>query len=166
MWTLPDDVLAALDFHLADLRPDITVEAGSGRSTAVMARHARHHVALEHLPVIARTTRQQTASDTLDLRVVDLVKYDTPAGTFPWYDTDLPGPIDFALIDGPPGRKVGREAAGFAIVPLLAADGEIWLDDADRDHEQHCLALWTAHLPIVVTPHPQFARVATIRRDT
>ena len=166
VWTLPDDVLDALDRHLTGLKPDVTVEAGSGRSTAVMVRHARQHVALEHLPAIGRDTRQQADSPSLDLRIVDLVPYATPAGQFAWYDTELPPVIDFALIDGPPGRKVGREAAAFAIVPNLAPDGEIWLDDADRDHEQHCLSLWAAHLPIEVTPHPRFSRVVTIRRTT
>jgi hypothetical protein len=166
VWALPDDVLAALDQHLADLQPTLTVEAGSGRSTAVLARHARRHIALEHLPKIAVATRSQARHASLDLRVVDLVPYKTPAGTFRWYDTELPDQIEFALIDGPPGRRVGREAAGFAIVPQLAADGEIWLDDADRDHEQHCLDLWTAHLPIVVTAHPTFDRIVTIRRTS
>lgn len=166
VWALPDDVLAALDRRLAVLKPTLTVEAGSGRSTAVLARHARTHIALEHLPKIAVATRSQAHHASLDLRVVDLVPYVTPAGTFRWYDTELPDQIEFALIDGPPGRKVGRESAGFAIVPQLAPDGEIWLDDANRDHEQHCLALWTEHLPIVVTPHPQFERIVTIRRTT
>jgi hypothetical protein len=167
MWALPDDVLAGLDTHLAEVGPDLTVEAGSGRSTAVLARHSKRHIALEHLPKIAIQTRQHTPhADTLDLRVVPLVPYPTPAGRFLWYDTDLPAGIDFALIDGPPGRKVGRQAAGFAIIPNLAPDGEVWLDDADRDHEQHCLSLWTAHLPIAVQPHPRFARIVIIRRAT
>jgi len=166
VWTLPDDVLAALDGHLADLKPALTVEAGSGRSTAVLARRSRRHIALEHLPKIGIETRQQTPYDTLDLRIAPLIRYRTPAGKFLWYDTDLPDGIDFALIDGPPGRKVGRQAAGFAIIPNLAPDGEVWLDDADRDHEQHCLTLWAEHLPIVVTAHPRFARIVIIRRAT
>ena len=165
-WALPDDVLAALDRYLAVLKPTLTVEAGSGLSTAVLARHARTHIALEHLPEFGAVTRSQARHDSLDLRVVDLVPYVTPAGTFRWYDTRLPDQIEFALIDGPPGRRVGREAAGFAIVPQLAEGGEIWLDDANCEHEQHCLALWTEHLPIVVAAHPQFERIVTIRRTS
>ena len=165
MWALPDDVLGALDSHLAALKPALTVEAGSGRSTVVMVRHSGRHIALEHLRTIADETRRQAASPTLDLRAVPLVSRQTPAGTFLWYDTDLPDLIDFALIDGPPGRKVGRQAAGFAIIPNLAPHGEVWLDDADRDHEQHCLSLWTEHLPITVTSHPDFDRVVIIRRS-
>jgi hypothetical protein len=165
VWALPDDVLAGLDRHLAALRPALTVESGSGRSTAVLARHSRHQIALEHLQTIAGQTAQQAPYDTLDLRVVPIVSYPTPAGTFLWYDTTLPGQIEFALIDGPPGRKVGRQAAGFAIIPNLAPGAEVWLDDADRDHEQHCLQLWSEHLPIVVAPHPTFERVAIIRRS-
>jgi predicted O-methyltransferase YrrM len=166
VWALPDDVLNELDRHLQNTKPDLAVEAGSGRSTAVLARRCRRVVSFEHMPNIARQTMRPIATGNVDVRVARLKPYRTPAGTFRWYDTPTPDGIDFALIDGPPGRKVGRQAAGFAIIPNVKDDGVVWLDDADRDHEQQCLALWSKHLPIIVEPHPTFDRIAIIRKGT
>ena len=163
MWALPDDVLDALAERLEVLQPDIAVEAGSGRSTRILARYATHVVTLEHHPKFARQTVGDGLPDNVDLRTAALAPYRTPAGRFPWYDTVLSGRIDFALIDGPPGESVGRQAAGFALLPLLSADGECWLDDYTRDHERTCATLWTEHLPIVVQPHPDHDRLAVIR---
>lgn len=166
-WDLPDGVLDALAARLAVLRPIVSVEAGSGRSTAVLAEWSQQLVSLEHGEQFAADTWAGVPAhlrQRVDLLRVDLVPFETPAGTFPWYDAGLSGTIDFALIDGPPGAAVGRQAAGFALLPHLNADGEAWLDDAGRAHEQACLALWQRHLPITVEPHPTLPRIAIIRR--
>lgn len=163
-WALPDDVLASLAARLDVIRPDLAVEAGSGRSTAVLARHARRVVSLEHSTRFARETLAGIeGAGNVDLRRVDLVPTATPAGQFRWYDTAMPDKIGFALIDGPPGYAVGRQAAGFEILPRMVPGGEVWLDDAERDHEQECLQLWAEHLPIRIEQHPTHPRIAIIR---
>lgn len=91
--------------------------------------------------------RSKRLAPKAEIRLCRLREFHTFAGTFRWYDTDLPSGIDFALIDGPPGLTVGREAALFAFWPYLSPEWEIWLDDADRDHEKGCLMLWSRFFP-------------------
>lgn len=148
MWELRKESRDLLDARLDVLHPSLMVEAGSGESTAVLARHGPT-VSLEHIAQYADYS--QRIAPTADVRLCTLRKFHTVAGTFKWYDTTLPDGVGFALIDGPP-LSVGREAALFALWPHLAADWEIWLDDADRPHEQRCLELWGEHFPFRVDP--------------
>ena len=39
-WALPPDVLEALEARVAELKPGLAVESGSGEYTLVLARHA------------------------------------------------------------------------------------------------------------------------------
>jgi len=146
-WALREESLEALDRRLSELEPKIMVEAGSGESTAVLSKHG-YVVSLEHLPRYAMQTR--ALAPQAEIRLCKLKPFFTLAGTFQWYDTQLPGNIDFALIDGPPGH-IGRGAALFALWPYLSADWEIWLDDADRLHESKCLDLWAQHFAFDLT---------------
>jgi hypothetical protein len=139
MWALRSESLELLDKRLEELKPRLCVEAGSGKSTAVLSRHART-ISLEHLPRYAAESR--LLAPEAEIRLAPLKDFHTLAGTFRWYDSDLPSGIDFALIDGPPGLSEGREAALFALWPYLSKSWEIWLDDADRQHEKECLNLW------------------------
>jgi hypothetical protein len=63
--------------------------------------------------------------------------------------TSFEEPYDFVLADGPPLAH-GRAATLFALDGKLAPNWELWLDDAHRQHEQECLALWARHLPFSV----------------
>lgn len=148
MWALRQESLDALDQRLTELRPKVIVEAGSGESTAVMAKHG-HVISLEHLGRYARAS--QRLALTADVRLCPLTVLETPAGPFPWYDTQLPDGIDFALIDGPPGH-IGRQAALFALWPHLAPGWEVWLDDVDRAHEKDCLSIWAEFFRFTVEP--------------
>ena len=163
LWYLHHGGQDILDRYLTAHPPTLAVEAGGGDTTLILARHASRLVSLEHLAKYAKMTRDRLAAAdlTADLRLCPLVPLGTPAGTFPWYDTELPDDIDFALIDGPP-LAVGRKAALFALWPHLTPDAEVWLDDAHRPHEKECLALWGAHLPITVEPID--GRLVCIRR--
>lgn len=125
------------------------VEAGSGQSTAIMAQHGRV-VALEHMAEFAKKSR--VLAPTAEVRLCRLKPFHTLAGNFRWYDTQLPNRIDFALIDGPPGLSVGRQAALFALWPYLSPGWEIWLDDADREHEKECLEMWARYFQFQVEP--------------
>lgn len=141
MWALRPESLEALDVRLSELNPQLIVEAGSGRSTVVLSKHSKT-VSLEHLSRYA--IESKSLAPEAEIRLCKIKPFYTLAGTFNWYDTQLPALIDFVLIDGPP-RKIGREAALFALWPYLSERWEIWLDDADRDHELACLDLWAQH---------------------
>jgi hypothetical protein len=148
VWELRKESRDLLDLRLAELKPRLVAEAGSGESTAILARHAPT-VSLEHIGQYADYSRR--IAPTADVRLCRLKKFHTLAGTFKWYDTQLPDGIDFVLIDGPP-LSVGREAALFAFWPYLSDRWEIWLDDADRPHEKACLKLWAEHFKFEVEP--------------
>lgn len=141
MWALKQESLDLLDQRLGELNPQLCVEAGSGMSTVVLNRHART-VSLEHLPKYAAASK--ALAPEAEIRLCKIRPFHTLAGTFQWYSAELPGQIDFALIDGPP-RAIGRQAALFALWPYLSERWEIWLDDADRDHELACLDLWAQY---------------------
>lgn len=159
-WALPDAALDALRERLAVLRPAVAVEAGSGRSTYVMAEHVGRLVTLEHERRFA--DRLVGLPGNVDLRCVRLMSLSTTAGVFPWYDAALPDGIGFALIDGPPG-SIGRGGALFALAPHLAEGAEVWLDDIDRPGEQAILAAWAEHLGAAWEPHPTVPRLAVVR---
>lgn len=148
MWALREETLAALDERLGELNPQLIVEAGSGQSTAVLSKHAKT-ISLEHMARFATGTK--ALAPKAEVRLCRIKPFHTLAGTFRWYDTQLPGGIDFVLIDGPPGLSVGREAGLFAVWPYLSSRWEVWLDDADRAHELACLDLWAQHFAFDVT---------------
>jgi hypothetical protein len=147
-WELRAESLQALDQRLTVLQPSLIVEAGSGQSTVILSKHGRT-VSLEHLRKYARRSKQ--LAPNAEIRLCPIKPFHTLVGNFRWYATTLPPGIDFALIDGPP-MSVGREAALFALWPHLSKGWEIWLDDADRSHEQACLKLWSQYFPFHVEP--------------
>lgn len=148
-WAMREESLQALDERLGELKPSLIVEVGSGQSTAILAKHGRT-ISLEHMATFANATRRLAPS--AEVRHAPLKRFHTLAGSFRWYDTRLPTGIDFALIDGPPAERVGRQAALFALWPYLAPGWEIWLDDADRKHENMCLKMWHQFFPFQVVP--------------
>lgn len=137
-----------MDVRLAEFKPDLILEAGSGLSTVLLSKHART-VSLEHVPRFARLSQKRAPE--AEVRLCEMKPFYTLAGRFHWYDTQLPAEIDFVLIDGPP-MSIGREAALFAVWPYLSSRWEVWLDDADRPHEQACLALWAQWFRFKVEP--------------
>lgn len=166
-WALDPPSLRLLARRLDRLRPTLAVEAGSGKSTDVFARYAGHTISLEHHPTFAIETLQRFKRVTpVELRRCPIVPTETPGGIFPWYATTLPDGIEFALIDGPPGHAYGRQGAGFAILPHLADGGEVWLDDANREHEQACLALWGEHFDLTVEAVDGEGSLVSIRTST
>lgn len=99
-------------------------------------------VSLEHHPQWARHVRARlresgTPSEHVDIRTARIQPTMTPGGRLPWYKTQLPDGIDFALIDGPPCR-IGRGAAGYKIIPHMNDAGEIWVDDYQHMTSHPC----------------------------
>lgn len=149
-WTLDRKTAIELAARLRHIQPANILECGSGYSTVVLAEYARDTGArvttLEHDPLWMSQTRgiliAQGLVEYVDLRVAPLHRVELPDQTLGyWYNTELPDGIDFALIDGPPG-KYGRHAAMHAIKPNLAATWEAWLDDANRPGEVEALDNW------------------------
>lgn len=154
-WALDPWTAHELAAHLDRTQPRTVVEAGSGASTILLAEYAARTgariVALEHHPTHAALTadslHERGLADFVDLRRANLVQHNTAAGTFRWYDTELPDRVDFALVDGPPGT-VGRGAALFALWPSLTGDWTVWVDDGARDGERAAVKAWERHMPI------------------
>lgn len=155
-WALDACVAQELRHHLRATMPRYVAEFGSGMSTVLLAEYARDTGAAvttyEHQPRYAAITRdnleQRGLGGYVDLRLCEIGDVETSAGVLPWYRDDMPLVVDFALVDGPPG-KIGRAAAMFALATRLKGGEngvwELWLDDADRPGEQAALDLWREH---------------------
>lgn len=146
-WELTEGVLQRLITRLDEIHPRVVVELGSGRSTIAIGKWAKKNkakfVSLEHQERFARQTRRKCSGLGVDLRCVPLVDG--------FYQTKLPGFIDFVLIDGPPGlHGDGRLKTFPSLWPHLSNNFEVWLDDADREHEQSAVDAWSGEYPISV----------------
>lgn len=142
------DTCLLLVERLQELRPKVAVEFGSGFSTGLIALYADECLSLEN-----------TAKHAPPWPCVRLCK--TGDGT---YDTDLPDGVEFALIDGPIARRVGRHNTFPHLWPHLAETFEVWLDDYRRDHERTIVADWCERFPITVEHVETVKGLAVIRR--
>jgi hypothetical protein len=144
-WRLPDKACELLASLVAEHRPELVVECGSGRSTVVLADAAAEYggrvVALEHDREFAKETRWMM----LDHRgVVDVRWGWLEDGWYPrflW--EDLHG-IGMLVVDGPPGG-IGRYARQPALPLLrdrLLPGCVVVLDDCDRPDEQQIMRDW------------------------
>lgn len=151
---------------LADTRPRLVLECGSGSSTVVMARCLRalgrgRIISLEHDPKYARRTadllRLHGLEDVATVVTAPLTERDTNGQRVRWYGPQyeplLRGPVDVLLVDGPPGSSGPR--ARYPAVPLLAPHlaPECWimLDDGDRTDERAAASAWRSELGATLT---------------
>lgn len=173
-WSLDRTTALELAAFYRREQPMVVVEAGSGYSTVIAGEYARDTgatiLSLDHDRAYADQTRGLLTSHGLDryvtVRHAPLVDIQTPNGPAPWYDVELPAWIDFALVDGPPGR-IGRQGAMYALMPNLNPDGwQVWLDDADRNSEQAALAEWRVNLGVNVRHIPLPRGIAVITNES
>lgn len=145
-WAITEDLAARIVARLNELNPKAILECGSGTSTRVMGEWAADMGAtlttLEHNEKYFKETKALCAH----LSSVNLLLAPIKDG---FYSASLPSEIDFALIDGPPGN-IGRERTLPNIWPNLSEGAEVWLDDANRDHEKACVAAWKKSFSIDV----------------
>ncbi len=146
---LPDDALDIIVGLIHERRPEVIVEAGSGRSTVVIADTLSrmgdgYLVSLEHLPEFDLSTTQWLAENSLDefaeVRYAPIVDgwYDAAA----WADlTD----IDMLIVDGPPGHlsHLARQPALQLLAHKMAPGAVVVLDDTHRSDEQMAMKLWS-----------------------
>ena len=154
-WSVTPAMAHNLAARLCAQRPRRILEAGSGVTTALLARYAEltgaEVVTLEHDPRYFRQTAtlldQFALRQAVDLRLAALgpLRHKGPGvevpGRVPWYRPLPEGPFDLVFIDGPP-QQVGRAGALPALAGQLSVNGELWLHDGHRQHEQECLAAW------------------------
>lgn len=142
-WALHRATAAEIQGRLAQLRPGVVIEAGSGSSTLLLGAYARatggRALALEHQPRYLEQTRELLAAHGL-AGAVELVH--APLDARPWYQSELPDGIGYALVDGPPLAAGGRAAALPALLPHLAEGWELWLDDGARTSERATALGW------------------------
>ncbi len=160
-WALDSYTAHELKAWLYRTLPRNVVEFGSGMSTVLMAEYARDTGAtvtsFEHDPAHAARTREALDARDLggypDLRLCEISDIATPAGRLPMYRDDIPDGVDFALIDGPPG-KIGRAGVFYALYPHLAEKAwQVWVDDAWRPGEDAAMRAWRGHFPFFRTSH-------------
>jgi predicted O-methyltransferase YrrM len=144
---------------VADEKPELVVETGSGVSTVIVAyaleKLGRGKViALEHDPDYARRTRELLALHGLErfAQVVDapLMPVEVGGATYHWYALDaLPaGQIDMVIDDGPP--RYAGDMLRYASLPLLSrrlSQRGLFVLDVVGDEERTILERWKRELP-------------------
>jgi hypothetical protein len=165
-YAIAPDCALLLAQLVADERPEVVVETGSGVSTLVLAyalqKLGRGQVfALEHDRAYARETRAELARHGLGkfATVIDapLEPIAVAGATYRWYATraleGLP-PIDLVVDDGPP-RYAGdmlRYASLHVLAPRLSPRATFVLDVVGPE-ERDVLERWRTELPSFAQHH-------------
>ena len=150
---------------IADVRPRLVLECGSGSSTVAIARALStlggRIVSLEHDPEYARRSTamiQLYGVETLATVITaPLTAREIAGQTLRWYgpgyESILGGTIDVMVIDGPP--KASGPRARYPAVPALKSQlsPECWIlmDDGDRADERAIAHAWSQDLGAQLT---------------
>lgn len=146
--------------------PKRILDVGCGTSTALFAAAAEKYnfnvLGLENyyetVKYVEYLLRDLNSSNRLTIQHCNLVRAKYENGDkYRWYNADLnstDGLIDFVLIDGPMSSLVGRNGALPKIIPYLAEDHRIFMDDSTREHELKCIMEWKKHYPQLIIEHP------------
>ena len=152
-WAGSPDLLLTLAHLVKTAKPKLVVELGSGVSTVVIGKAgAKRIVSFDGSEDYARQTRNLLKAHgvkSAEVRYSKLAPFKNSSG---WYDPnsfkDLKK-IDLLLIDGPPGGddKNGRHPALDVLLPKLAPNAIVILDDANRPGERQLAEDFAAALP-------------------
>jgi predicted O-methyltransferase YrrM len=150
---------------VADVRPRLVLECGSGSSTIAIARCLKtlggRLISLEHNPEFARKTtetlRLLELNDVARVVTAPLTTRQVGSAVLSWYGPEyerfLESPIDVLIIDGPP--KASGPRARYPAVPALksrlAPDCWILMDDGDRPDERAIAHAWGEDLGAQLT---------------
>lgn len=165
-WAGSPDFLLELARRVLLRRPEVVVECSSGASSVVAARCCQlngvgHVYSLEHEAAFAEATRAQLREQGLEswATIIDapLQTTDLEGVSYPWYPLDgLPDrPIEMLVVDGPPAAlgPMARYPAGPKLLPRLAPNAIVLVDDADREGEKRMVQLWQTAFPTLRANH-------------
>ena len=156
----PDLLRCAVEVMLHN-KPQVVVELGSGASTVFLAYclkrigHGRL-LSIDHDSVFADKTRtmikQHGLAEYATVLFRPLEQLRVRGNDCLWYSihpSDMNGPVDLLLIDGPPYHvhPLARYPAVPVMLPYMTANAVIILDDANRPEELHIIDLWAAEFP-------------------
>lgn len=142
--------------------PKRMLEVGAGSSTLLFAALAYRYgfkiVSLENHKASVRYVRDLLEgtpfSDSVTLQVCSFRRREYDNGdAYWWYAADLSlqgAPYDLVFVDGPISTIVGRNGALPEVLPFLADDARIYVDDVNRASEQRVLREWKDHFPGVI----------------
>jgi predicted O-methyltransferase YrrM len=167
-WAISPDFAAKIIALIYERKPQLIVEASSGVSTLVSAyclkQIGRGNVlALEHEAQYAQLSNGNVHRHGLQeiAQVIHAPLTSVSIGdrTWLWYDFEkirhLLQPIDFLIIDGPPGDL--QPLSRYPVLPLLwdvlSQDAIVLLDDGDRPDEQAVVARWQQEFPGIEVEH-------------
>jgi hypothetical protein len=162
----PDFMLHVVK-HIRRFAPKKIVECGGGTSTIVMAhmlkafgQDAHIYVIENHEPSIeeiGEQLRQRDLERFVTLIAAPLIekRYDGFTTVFNWYDlrsAAIPSDIDLLIVDGPLSlvNACARYPAGPELLPRLARNAHIFVDDANRADERRMINLWRELYPDLV----------------
>ena len=154
-WKADTGLLTLAADHILSAKPKTIVEFGTGASTLIIAQALKlagggSFTSFEQHPEFVQATREWLATYGLeaDLRAVSLRP--SPGGWPGLWDDhgELPDPIDFMMIDGPPWtlHPYTRGAAA-TLFDRMALGGVIMLDDAARPGERIVARRWRREWP-------------------
>ena len=162
-WAILPDLAEILVHLMAEHKPRVVLELGSGTSTLILAYCRKvmnlgcQIISVESEAAFAEETRKllwdHGLGDSVTIIVAPLVATMVGEQTFQWFDDTngwletLP-PVDLLLVDGPPGKiqKLSRHPALPKLWQRLSGDPIIVLDDGYRPDEQKIAELWSAVL--------------------
>lgn len=172
VWAASPDFLRLVYKHVRRQKPGLVVELGSGSSTIVAGYALRQNgsgrlISLEHSGEHANRSRRMVSLHSLEdySKVLNapLTDYTLDGRVWEWYnleDFDPEKPIDFVIVDGPPGHL--QELSRYPALPLLSnwlsEEATFIVDDADRGDEKLIVQRWTEENSQLVSQYRETKR--------
>jgi hypothetical protein len=160
-YALNSGTMAWLWHYIHQVRPQCILEMGSGRSTAMFSLYSLNQqergystpivVSLEHdeewFGHSARLLKDLGTDHLVRLILAPIRGREQPELRYGIDSNQLRDvlgdqKIDLLLIDGPPGKEVGRQNTLPFALPFLADNADVFLDDAERESEKAIFANW------------------------
>lgn len=155
------DFLAVVHETIKQQSPKTVVECSSGLSTLIAAKTlqqlgAGHVYSLESDQYYCDQTRalldKHKVSDWATVIHAPLIPTEINGVSYQWYDASALNElnnVDLMVIDGPFAgvNPLARYPAGPKLLPKLASDGEVLIDDYQRPDEKKMVKLWLEQFP-------------------
>jgi hypothetical protein len=175
-WAASPDLLKKITEEIFYRKPNYIVEMGSGVSTIVIAYCLKQLgkgrvVSFEHDDKYAdinnRLIKYYDLENVANIILAPLKEIVIKDGTWLWYDKDsmiFEQPIDFLIIDGPPGdiQKLSRYPTLPLLYRHLSSRSTIILDDGLREDEKKIVALWENEYENIYSEYLNFEKGAFI----